>query len=468
MVKKLITKALILFILCLGLPAQAQFNIDSISVSEVANGSAKVRWHTSEISRGLIYYGTKANALNTTIDNPVKDDWHDSTITGLKKQTKYYYKIVAINAEGQRSESFIQNFETGEMAEAVINPNTVNINIKQVTHDALAINWITDIPTIANIYYYYGDDSNQNRQATRTDQYITNHYLYIYGLVPNQHYYIVIDAESESKGHKTASAAFATASKPSNAWQLKVSQLQPLSLESDRITAQEITISWETNLVAKSNIYYGTQTGNLNQVLSVNKQPEINHQITLRQLTPNTVYYYRLEMPNALYDQSLLTEEKTFTTKALKPGQSVLGEKITSTQAAGFLDSDGDGLSDGQEQIYGTDPKSADSDKDGFNDQLEIKNNFNPLGYGRTILQISRALNNQKGTESKKAKQLISWLPYQKSLPSNWAVLVNAYVFGGYPVEDIRLAAKGKANIVHTSIPWQIWKNSTTYQAAKK
>jgi hypothetical protein len=50
----------------------------------------------------------------------------------------------------------------------------------------------------------------------------------------------------------------------------------------------------------------------------------------------------------------------------------------------GKLDSDGDGLSDYAEMtVHWTDPYDADSDDDGYSDGLEIANGYSPLGTGR-------------------------------------------------------------------------------------
>jgi len=46
-----------------------------------------------------------------------------------------------------------------------------------------------------------------------------------------------------------------------------------------------------------------------------------------------------------------------------------------------YLDSDGDGLSDAEEERLGTDPEVADSDGDGFSDGDEVAGGFNPLQY---------------------------------------------------------------------------------------
>lgn len=51
-------------------------------------------------------------------------------------------------------------------------------------------------------------------------------------------------------------------------------------------------------------------------------------------------------------------------------------------QAAMEADSDGDGLDDGQEAFYGSDPFSPDTDADGWSDGLEIDKGMNPVGPG--------------------------------------------------------------------------------------
>lgn len=48
-----------------------------------------------------------------------------------------------------------------------------------------------------------------------------------------------------------------------------------------------------------------------------------------------------------------------------------------------LLDQDNDGLNDNEEAILGTDPNSADTNNNSYQDLVEINNNYNPLGAGR-------------------------------------------------------------------------------------
>jgi hypothetical protein len=45
----------------------------------------------------------------------------------------------------------------------------------------------------------------------------------------------------------------------------------------------------------------------------------------------------------------------------------------------------------------------------------------------------------------------------------DWYKLVNAYVYGGYPIEAIAQAIKWSGKTVHPTIAWSVWKNSQDY-----
>lgn len=58
--------------------------------------------------------------------------------------------------------------------------------------------------------------------------------------------------------------------------------------------------------------------------------------------------------------------------------EQAIGSSIT------LPDTDGDGLSDREEfRVFGTDPKSPDSDGDTYLDGVEVKNGYNPKGAGK-------------------------------------------------------------------------------------
>lgn len=448
----------------LNLTALADVEIDKIEVIKIQNSSATVKWHTSHSVRGTIFYGLKIDELNQVMDSAQYEYDHETTLNNIKKDNKYFFKIVAIDVDGNRTEAFTQTFETWGMTEVSQIPTIVSKQVLQTSYDAVGIAWTTDIPSRATISLSSLDDPNR---LASYGAYDTIHYLYIYSLKPEQKYNVVITAESKSGDKVSAGFSFNT-SQALGTWpKLSISNYQPLSPNSQMIAGNHASVSWETNLVARSYIYYGTAPGAYHKMITVNTVPSYKHQVYLEGLEPQTTYYYKIIVNDSLYGQSAQSLEKSFTTQW---SPQVLSEKILtdatnsgSTAAKYTVDSDNDGLSDSQELAYGTDRLNADTDSDGYNDALEIKNNFNPRGYGRTLAQMEKALANKKSVEAKKAGQLVSWLPYQKTLPSNWTALVNAYVFGGYPVETIRQAVKYDSHIVNTTVPWRIWQSSDDY-----
>ncbi|MDZ7611183.1 MAG: hypothetical protein U5L10_00240 [Candidatus Moranbacteria bacterium] len=64
-----------------------------------------------------------------------------------------------------------------------------------------------------------------------------------------------------------------------------------------------------------------------------------------------------------------------------------------------FKDSDGDGLLDMEEKVYGTDPSNSDTDGDGYSDGVEVKSGYDPLkpAPGDRII-------NKEGAEATKVK----------------------------------------------------------------
>lgn len=64
---------------------------------------------------------------------------------------------------------------------------------------------------------------------------------------------------------------------------------------------------------------------------------------------------------------------------------SEINNPANTSAADANLDSDNDGLTDLEEEIYGTNPNNPDSDGDSYKDGEEVLNGYNPLGPGELI-----------------------------------------------------------------------------------
>ena len=97
----------------------------------------------------------------------------------------------------------------------------------------------------------------------------------------------------------------------------------------------------------------------------------------------SSTYYYHVIARNE-DGESIPSNEAEANTPALPPPQV----KQTPLPPAG-LDTDSDGLSDLEEAIFGTDPRSPDTDGDGFLDGNEVFNLYNPNGKAPAKLEGS-------------------------------------------------------------------------------
>jgi peptidoglycan hydrolase-like protein with peptidoglycan-binding domain len=96
----------------------------SATTISVSTSSARVRWNTSELASGKVYYNTSplsmtesgANDVTVTgnvalLNNDVRTT-HDVTVTGLTSNTTYYYVVYSKDMWGNGQITWPQTFKT--------------------------------------------------------------------------------------------------------------------------------------------------------------------------------------------------------------------------------------------------------------------------------------------------------------------------------------------------------------------
>ena len=75
------------------------------------------------------------------------------------------------------------------------------------------------------------------------------------------------------------------------------------------------------------------------------------------------------------------------------------GDELTHGSDPGNADSDGDGLTDGDEvNVYGTEPDKADSDDDGIDDNIELDLGLDPTVANTIVFTNFSAVSNGDGS----------------------------------------------------------------------
>lgn len=444
--------------LAYALPASAVITINSIQITDLKNNRATLNWRTNESTKSIIYYGPAADQLTYRLEFNVYTTQHQAVLNNLDEDETYYYKIKALGFGGELTESFIQNFSTDGMIDDRA-PDIEEAEVLHNTGDAVALSWTTDEKTRAEIYYGL-DDSDLDKKKT-VGKYTIEHELFIYKLQPNTKYYLKIVAKDKAGNSDTTTLRFYTSYSSQKKPAMSIYSVRPIAPDDELISYNEATIKFKTTLPARAYIRYGTDPKKYKYKTEY-KEQELNtqHSIDLNNLQANTTYYFEIKTANGMYNKNITSAEYSFRTKA----EQVLGTKIS----AGPIDSDHDELTDSYELSIGTDPYNADTDGDGYRDGVEVANGYNPKGPGKLVKliygrpRLSGDIEMAKSIELKQAlEQRIGNLTLGRE---GWFTVVNAYIYGDYPVEAIAQAIKWSGKTVHPTIGWSAWKNSSDYQ----
>ncbi len=89
------------------------FTVSNISESDVTTSQFVVSWKTSTLSTSQIVYGTSNNSLNneTPVNSKLVSN-HSVTVGGVANNTWYYYKIISVDAYGNRAVSPVLSVKT--------------------------------------------------------------------------------------------------------------------------------------------------------------------------------------------------------------------------------------------------------------------------------------------------------------------------------------------------------------------
>jgi hypothetical protein len=178
----------------------------------------------------------------------------------------------------------------------------------------------------------------------------------------------------------------------------------PTNIKVD-MTETAVTISWETNGPADSEVAYTSngvwwKTGYSNSPDGPDGTVEdesmtTKHNIVLPCLKPNTKYEFRIRSNNNSKEKEneiIWGHVGSFETSFGDSDKDSLPDcwekkYFGNLNQDGSGDFDGDGLTNLQEFNKGTDPTNKDTDFDGSNDFFEIQNGYNPLDWNDPIVR---------------------------------------------------------------------------------
>ncbi len=293
-----------------------EISIQGVNVFEIKDGKAKIQWSTNVSTKGEIYYGEEEAALNRFMGYSLYDLTHESVLSGLEADKTYHFKIIATDIFGNRTESFVNSFNTDDMEDSTI-PIITKYEIIQVIWDSVLIHYQTDEKTKAE-FYYGTNESDLNKKVTDSTYGIDN-YLYVSKLSPNTKYYIKIKAKDKSGNYQSgATLTFYTGSKPDTANQtIKINSIDPTTNSSSFISSRSVKIKVRTNWASKATVYYGTKESSLSKN-EEDKTYNIDHVINIDNLEPNKEYYFKVKVYDSFHNKTKTSPVLKFRTKKLE------------------------------------------------------------------------------------------------------------------------------------------------------
>ncbi len=299
--------------------------ITAVTASSITITSAVITWTTDQPSTSLVNYGATTGYGTSTALNSTLTTSHSVALTGLTPNTPYNFDVVSANAAGMSSTSSNSTFTTGTAAAPVIS----NVATTNLTATSVTITWTTSQPATAQVSY--GTTQSYGTLSPATTTLSTSQSVTLTGLTSGTTYdFAAISANASNQSTTSANYAFTTPS--ASATPPSVGYVAFWGVNNSGVT-----ISWSTDLLANTELAYGTTTA-LGQLTPVQTALTASHGVVLTGLTSGTTYYFVAESTGANGATGFSTTY-SFTTLGTPPTtpapviSAVTAISITSTSA---------------------------------------------------------------------------------------------------------------------------------------
>jgi hypothetical protein len=196
-----------------------------------------------------------------------------------------------------------------------------------------------------------------------------------------------------------------------------VMDVSPLSQADTDLTDTTAVVSWRTNVPARANLHYWSTSPGVPGGVVPGVLYSTSFSVYLTNLKPNSPYLFSINA-GSVYGRGFSSGQFGFTTKATPPPTPQVAGAVTECYRASWT----------YQQCRNLTAERAKA--------LELKQHLN------------KKFNNR--------------VPASALL--NWYTLVNAYTYGGYPLEAIVAAVKHGGKTVHPTISFSSWQNSKDYK----
>lgn len=251
--------------------------IADVSLSDVTPNSAVVTWRTSVPANSLVEYGETAAYGAQSPLYPAYVTEHSVALGGLSPGTVYHFSAVSEDAFGGSDRSDDGVFETP------LDPLVISdARIDSVGQTWAAFSWTTNRPGSSRVEY--GETVAYGSFTPLDPDRVTEHAVTIVGLSPGTEYHL--------RALSDDGLGFSAVSDD----QVCQTEQEPLAFDGVGVAQAGTTwatVVWSTSRPTDSRVEYGL-TEAYGSASPVDSTLVTDHEVTLTELGPGTVYHFRV------------------------------------------------------------------------------------------------------------------------------------------------------------------------------
>ncbi|MEA3449611.1 MAG: fibronectin type III domain-containing protein [Patescibacteria group bacterium] len=320
--------------------------ISNINISDIGAQTISVEWETNEEATSFVEYG-EGDAYGNVYGEWGTSTEHSVNLERLKPATAYSFRVLSSDSWGNIAYSDKQSFVTltasgeevipedepeeedelvlpaeglaeltqnvidfllrlfpdlnledlvninniNELSDYMDTPNVIGEPIIDVSADEVTISWQTDIESNSmvaiapNSAYNTEEDDPYQQVIGNSNEYVTNHELTLYGLIPDTSYHLQIrSAAPLGPGAESSDYTFRTSQE----------ELQILSYLTQIVDNETASFKWTTNKEADSSVtftpYFEGVLGLDQQKTIKNNNVSVVHEILIDEFVGGTFY----------------------------------------------------------------------------------------------------------------------------------------------------------------------------------
>ena len=286
-------------------------------IKELTPSTVTIDWETDKKSTSFIQYGTSKEYGQET-GNSTLVTLHDITVSGLKPETLYHYRVKSVDAYTTAGYSNDGTFTTP--AEKGIN----SIKIGDVTYTTALISWTTGNATASEVQYGTTTDYGKSIKNTSLS-FTTNHTVQLTDLTPGTDYHFRIVATSaDGTSDRSSDLSFTTIAEPNF-----------VSIKITPQSANEAVVQWRTNTRTSGIVTYqslGLKEAKKDKQTSGDGDYKQEHTLTLKSLIGKTQYELTITATDQQGKQTT-SSKRTFSTLSDSTPPKIIDLHISTTRS---------------------------------------------------------------------------------------------------------------------------------------